>query len=272
MFRTALRLQTRGLLVSTAITATIVRSDKASSFCSAPENKIPTIYQYKICPFCNRVKAYLDYLKIEYKVVEVSPLTIKDRKKVPFAIFDGNTIDDSSSIIQHITNSMLDKSKVKLSASVFLPSDTEKWNLWSEKKLAVMLYPNITRSFGESWECFEYSTDVQSWNIVERYLVRVLGPLAMYFRNSSVKKKHNIVNEREELHALLTEWTTALGDRTFLHGDMPTLPDILVYGVLHSIEGTRTWKEVMDHNGTLAAWYGRVNAAITATAGVQANK
>lgn len=30
------------------------------------------VYQYKICPFCNKLKAVMDYLGIPYNVTEVS--------------------------------------------------------------------------------------------------------------------------------------------------------------------------------------------------------
>ena len=30
------------------------------------------LYQYKICPFCNKAKAYMDYLGIEYTAIEVA--------------------------------------------------------------------------------------------------------------------------------------------------------------------------------------------------------
>ena len=55
-----------------------------------------TLYQYDVCPFCNKVKAFLDYHNIPYDVVEVNPLTkteIKqfehEWKKVPVLVVDG---------------------------------------------------------------------------------------------------------------------------------------------------------------------------------------
>ena len=33
------------------------------------------LFQYAICPFCNRVKAFLDYVGMDYETVEVNPLT-----------------------------------------------------------------------------------------------------------------------------------------------------------------------------------------------------
>lgn len=33
------------------------------------------LYQYAICPFCNKTKAVLDYAQVPYEAVEVNPLT-----------------------------------------------------------------------------------------------------------------------------------------------------------------------------------------------------
>jgi len=34
-----------------------------------------TLFQYQPCPFCKKVRAYLDYTGLSYKVVEVNPVT-----------------------------------------------------------------------------------------------------------------------------------------------------------------------------------------------------
>ncbi|KAI7749583.1 hypothetical protein M8C21_021885, partial [Ambrosia artemisiifolia] len=59
------------------------------------------LYQYESCPFCNKVKAFLDYYDVPYKVVEVNPLSKKeikwsDYKKVPILVVDGERLEDSS--------------------------------------------------------------------------------------------------------------------------------------------------------------------------------
>ena len=50
-----------------------------------------TLYQYATCPFCCKTRAYLNYFKIPYNVVEVNPLFKREMKfsnyrKVPFLI------------------------------------------------------------------------------------------------------------------------------------------------------------------------------------------
>ena len=38
------------------------------------------LYQYAICPFCNRVKAFFNYCGVKYDAIEVNPLTKKEIK------------------------------------------------------------------------------------------------------------------------------------------------------------------------------------------------
>lgn len=268
----------RGVLGSSALAAMGVQSTRgpwgAQCASKSTVSAIPkdvTVYQYKICPFCNRVKSYLDYLRIPYKTVEVNPLTkgevrfSKDYRKVPIVLFEGLQVNDSSPIIDHISNDIVKVDPVlKEKHNALFTNDSEKWSEWSEKRLAVMLYPNITRSMEESWECFEYTNHVKSWNVLNRMTTRALGSLAMSFANGKIKKKYNIVDERKELQECLEEWTSALGAKPFLHGDKITLPDLYVFGVLRAIdfEGSRTHKEIMGQNARLASWYGRMKGEI----------
>lgn len=62
-----------------------------------PEN-LPqlTLYQYATCPFCCKTRAYLDYYKIPYDIVEVNPLFKREMKfsnyrKVPFIVSKDGT-------------------------------------------------------------------------------------------------------------------------------------------------------------------------------------
>ena len=263
----------RAFLSSSAITAAFAGQSSLSrpwgvqcagrSTKTVPKDVI--IYQYKICPFCCRVKAYLDYLRIPYKLVEVNPLTkgeisfSKGYKKVPIVIFDGLQVNDSTPIIEHISEDVVkaDKKLMKQHSGLFT-GDVEKWGEWSEKRLAVYLYPNITRSMEESWECFGYTGDIKEWTPLNRVGTRVAGTVAMTLANGKIKKKYNIQDERGELQECLNEWLSALGDKKFLHGDAVTLPDIMVFGVLRSIEGLSTFVEIMKNNPKLQAWFSRV--------------
>lgn len=240
-----------------------------SGLSTAPAVANITVFEYKICPFCNKVKAYLDFLELDYTSIEVNPLTkseIKFQKeftKVPVAVLNGMTLGDSAGIIDKITEKInAGEFIVQKPASEFYAKDTAEWSEWADKKLAVMLYPNITRSMTESWECFGYIDNVETWNLPLRVATKTLGSFAMSFANGKIKKKYGIVDERLELKNCLLVWTTALDGKDFLHGDSITMPDVLVFGVLRAIEGLQTHTLIMEENKDLKNWYDRVQAKI----------
>ena len=55
------------------------------------------LFQYHNCPFCCKVRAFLDYYGIEYEKVEVNPLLkteikFSEYRKVPIAMVDGTQV------------------------------------------------------------------------------------------------------------------------------------------------------------------------------------
>jgi microsomal prostaglandin-E synthase 2 len=277
-------------IVSASLVGSVFGSNfiKKESFCAASETAAitpshvtiadVTIYQYKICPFCHKVKALLDYLDVDYKTVEVNPISkaqikkLGDFKKVPVAVINGETVADSDVIIeairQKVESSKQTETKMRMN-SLYSGNDTTKWVTWCESRLAVMLYPNITRNLGESWKAFEYCGDVESWSATDRISNRYLGPVAMLFANGKIKKKYDIKDERAELKTVIDEWLAALnesgGKGPFLHGESISMADLCVFGVLRSISGLPTFNEVMtmSHEGkALSAWYAHVQKAV----------
>ena len=95
-----------------------------------------------------------------------------------------------------------------------------------------------------------------------RYITRIAGSTFMLIANGKIKKKYNIINERQELHDELKKWTNAIGNKQFLHGNEITMPDIVVFGVLRSIKGMSTFNEILKENEVLNNWYYRVDKII----------
>ncbi|XP_042276618.1 prostaglandin E synthase 2 [Thunnus maccoyii] len=75
------------------------------------------LYQYKTCPFCSKVRAFLDYHGLPYEIVEVNPVMRKEIKwstyrKVPILMVDGDVqLNDSSVIISSLKTHLIDKKK-----------------------------------------------------------------------------------------------------------------------------------------------------------------
>lgn len=58
-----------------------------------------TLYQFASCPFCNKVRTFLDYYGMKYNIVEVDPLfkneiKFSKLKKVPIVIIQGIQVGD----------------------------------------------------------------------------------------------------------------------------------------------------------------------------------
>lgn len=93
-----------------------------------------TLFQFQTCPFCCKVRAFLDYSKFSYNVVEVDAVlrqSIKwsPSKKVPILLVKTSNgqyiqINDSSTIISTLASFLLDKSQDFYELASFYPSHT----------------------------------------------------------------------------------------------------------------------------------------------------
>nr|XP_033474410.1 prostaglandin E synthase 2 [Epinephelus lanceolatus] len=84
----------------------------------APEGGLKlTLYQYKTCPFCSKVRAFLDYHGLPYEIVEVNPVMRQEIKwstyrKVPILMVNEEVqLNDSSVIISSIKTYLINKEK-----------------------------------------------------------------------------------------------------------------------------------------------------------------
>ncbi|KAK7314645.1 hypothetical protein VNO77_33172 [Canavalia gladiata] len=221
------------------------------------------LYQYEACPFCNKVKAFLDYYDIPYKVVEVNPLNKKEIKwseyqKVPILMVDGEQLNDSSAIIDRLRNKILSKKKVDSTSE---DDEEAKWRRWVDNHLVHVLSPNIYRNTSEALESFDYITSNGNFSYMEKISVKYAGAAAMYFVSKNLKKKYNITDERAALYQAAETWVDALNGREFLGGSKPNLADLAVFGVLRPIRYLRSGKDMVEHT-RIGEWYTRMENAV----------
>ncbi len=77
-----------------------------------PGNVKLTLYQYVTCPFCCKVRAYLDYFGYSYDIVEVNSITKKQinwssYKKVPIVAVQFPSKDSSDKFDEEIIVNIL---------------------------------------------------------------------------------------------------------------------------------------------------------------------
>lgn len=51
--------------------------------------------------------------------------------------------------------------------ALFCSADAKKWAEWADKQLAVLLFPNLTRNFSESYQ-------VRDWLVLTLFLLRAV--------------------------------------------------------------------------------------------------
>lgn len=227
------------------------------------------LYQYEACPFCNKVKAFLDYYNIPYKVIEVNPLSKKeikwsDYKKVPILMVDGEQLVDSSAIIDKLRDK-LHPEKVASSGE----DEEKKWRQWVDNHLVHVLSPNIYRNTSEALESFDYITSNGNFSFTEKITVKYAGAAAMYFVSKNLKKKYNIMDERAALYEAAETWVNALDGRDFLGGSKPNLGDLAVFGVLRPIRYLRSGRDMVEHT-RIGDWYTRMENAVGESARIKA--
>lgn len=90
-----------------------------------------TLYQYQTCPFCCKVRVFLDYYGLSYDVVEVDPVLRKEiswssYKKVPILLTETASgyqpLNESSMIISLIASHLKDKSQKVEELMSYYPS------------------------------------------------------------------------------------------------------------------------------------------------------
>ncbi|KAK3145190.1 hypothetical protein QOZ80_4AG0325150 [Eleusine coracana subsp. coracana] len=249
-------------VVSFSLTFASVAAAEAKAKERPPPDLLPqnvVLYQYQACPFCNKVRAFLDYHNIPYKVVEVNPLSKKeikwsDYKKVPILTIDGEQLVDSSEIINILQN--------RISPDDELTNEEEaKWRRWVDEHLVHTLSPNIYRTTSEALESFEYIAQHGNFSFTERFAVKYAGAAAMYMVSKKLKKKYNITDARASLYDAANTWMEALNGRDFLGGSKPNLADLAVFGVLRPIRYLRAGKDMVE-NTQIGEWYQRMEAAV----------
>ena len=228
------------------------------------------IFQYDICPFCNKIKALLDLHRVPYETTEVNPLTKSEIKawsggyrKVPIAMLGGEQVNDSPVIAQTLMERMVSAGVLsEKELATFRSPKALEWAAWSDKEFAVLLFPNITRNFGEAFEAFGYVMDVPHFSVAAKWSNQLVGAFFMWLAQGKIKKKYSIDDERAAVIGGVNKWLSeGVGAGPFAGGAKPNFADVCVFGCLKAIDRTTAWHEIMAYT-EVAPWYGRMREVV----------
>jgi len=261
--------------VAASVTSEPALAKEAVPMASLPFQKV-TLYQYDVCPFCNKVKAMLDFHGVPYDVVEVNPLTksemkfSKEYRKVPVLVVDETQINNSRDIMRWLEDRVPSAKELKKRNGTHKINSAnqrkeETWLAWVDDRFVHVVTPNIYRTWTEAFDSFQYITERGNFNFLERQAVRVSGAVSMYLISHNVlKKRHGIVDERKELYGDLKKWMDeAVGEKQpFCGGQSPNLADLAVFGVMRAVKTFQTFQDAMAEVPKAEAWYRRMEKEV----------
>jgi len=256
------------------------------------------LYQFESCPFCRKARAVLDLARIPYRVVEVNPLTksetksfASDYKKVPIVVIEDPStgrkyqVRDSKVII----NAILRAAKVSLGGSnsstpfpipAALNPETvldakayegmtidEAWIKWVESYLLQLVVVNIYGTMDESKETFDYLLTHKNFGWVAKQASYWAGSIVMnQVARSRLKKFTSIQGHHKQafFDACADLGKAAKSGGGFIGGSRPSAADLNAYGVIRSLEGTKSLREAIAGGAgeEFKEWYANMNATV----------
>ena len=223
-----------------------------------------TLYQFELCPFCHKVKATLDVKGIDYRKVEVNPMSKAELpalpddapKKVPVIEVGGEVVFDSTAIM-----SFLDERYD--SGPKLVPEDAGKQarsaevEAWVDDEFAMALPTVIYGTWGEALKAAQVTAKTSNFGFLQNIGVRAGGPLIMHQVAKRILKK----NGRRDGHAWVSDTLDTfeqwLGDEDFVTGDEVSLGDVAMHGAISCVRDFPVFETIM-RRPVLAAWFERV--------------
>lgn len=226
-----------------------------------------TLYQYQTCPFCNKVRAYLDMEKIPYTTVEVNPMNkaelkkVTEYKKVPVVVLNGQVLTDSTPIMQYfneIKHSYTNQSATQVEQR---KAEEQRWLEFTDNKLMPLLALNIYPTLSESFQTFDYISQHSQFSSFNQALIKYSGGLTMYLLTKyKLQKKYGIENPQAELLKRAQEWAIDL-KTPYRGGNTPSLSDAAAFGFFRALQGYRIRLVLMDpklSSEAFVQWYERM--------------
>jgi microsomal prostaglandin-E synthase 2 len=72
----------------------------------------------------------------------------------------------------------------------FTGKESKRWQDFCNEQLAPLLYPNMCRTWSDSYTAFGYINNHPQFSWLQKVSIRYLGSLAMYLAASRVKSKY----------------------------------------------------------------------------------
>lgn len=250
-----------------------------------------TLFQYSSCPFCNKVRAVLDYHQVPYGIVEVDPLFKKEIQdtgysKVPQLLVSGDSDAQcpaapgplgEGDLLLVDSEALLDVLEPLLKDGAEAPGvseDVKRWRKWAGEVLVRYLVLNTNRSLAESLQGYDYVDESLDYSTWRKMLLKYVGSTTMflvskYVTAAKLRKQFGYDAsmeapegpERANMMKEILSWQeeglggSASEKRPFHGGTKPDRADLEVYGILQSVRPLPVYDDIVESaGGRLVQW------------------
>ncbi len=221
------------------------------------DNK-PTLYGFETCPFCWKVRSLLNWKGVDYRSVEVDPMTKAEIrwanwKSVPvFVDADGTQVNDSNAILHYVDERLGGPARFARAGE---NAEQDRWLAFSDQTLAKSIVAVVYGTFRSSLAAMAYVTSVERFSPWQAFKAKWLGAVVMRLIGRSRAKMFDLAPEAN-LAAQLDLLSGAFSP-DFLGGSAPDGADFANYGILRSTQGLRGF-DIVESHPAAGPWYRRM--------------
>ena len=207
----------------------------------------------------------MDAKGIPYEKIEVNPFTKKELpelpegtpKKVPVIRYDGETVQDSTAIMEFLDERIAGKLRLTPESEKDRERCTEI-EAWVDEDLAQVLPAVIYGTWSDSTRAAQITAKNSNFGFVQNMLVRAGGSVVMHQIAKRIIAKRGGNDPQAMLEGELDKFESWITDDGFVCGNVPTLGDVAAHGVLKCIEDFPAFGAVKSRP-KIYEWFGRMD-------------
>jgi len=221
------------------------------------------LYQFETCPFCHKVRVFLDFHNIPYRVVEVNPLwktelnQVSDYKKVPLMKINGREVRDSDHIIDILHGYLLREHQ-----DAPFTDNEKQWRQYVNFVISRLFTANVYQTLNDSFQMMDYINKSSNFSAFGKASAYWFGSIAMYMLGRKRQKELG-TDPRQALYVEVDKVVKALhtSGKPFLSGDKPGDADVFVFSMFRALESLRTFADIRA-NCDIMPWFLRMEEAV----------
>ncbi len=225
-----------------------------------------TLYQFALCPFCNKVRAGLQLKGVPFEEVEVSPrskvelpeLPDESPRKVPVLRVGDTILWDSTQILSQLDEAFPETLRLT-PADDATRARSDALEQWVDDEFIQSLPPVLYGTWREAAQASKIIANQSRFGAGEGLAVKVGGPVIMHAVAKRILKRNKRTDAHAWVHENLDYFERELGEQDFVCGDSLSVADAAMHGALTCINLFPIFENVRSRP-RLHAWFERVEA------------